>query len=197
MATKVGAPNIVVLAGPNGAGKSTVAPALLKGALRVDDFVNADTIAQGLSGFAPNAVALAAGRIMRGRLDELADARVDFAFETTLASRSLAAWLRKRVDTGHLVHLVFLWLPQAAQAVARVEARARGGGHSVPPSVVERRFHRGLRNMFERYLPLASTLRVYDNSGDAPRLVATERHGKARCRDTETWARIRESAHDG
>jgi predicted ABC-type ATPase len=44
-------PSVIVLAGPNGAGKSTVAPALLHGALAVNEFVNADVIARGLSAF--------------------------------------------------------------------------------------------------------------------------------------------------
>ena len=51
------APNVVVLAGPNGAGKSTSAPSILKDALGVDEFVNADVIAQGLSGFEPERAA--------------------------------------------------------------------------------------------------------------------------------------------
>ncbi|HXT59438.1 MAG TPA: hypothetical protein VN699_12435 [Pirellulales bacterium] len=46
-------PLIVLLGRPNGAGKSTTAPSLLKGALKVDEFVNADVIAQGLSAFQP------------------------------------------------------------------------------------------------------------------------------------------------
>lgn len=44
-------PSVVILAGPNGAGKSTPAPALLHGALGVDEFVIADVIASGLSAF--------------------------------------------------------------------------------------------------------------------------------------------------
>lgn len=44
-------PHIIIIGGPNGAGKSTTAPALLKGTLGVTEFVNADTIAQGLSAF--------------------------------------------------------------------------------------------------------------------------------------------------
>jgi len=44
-------PHLIVIAGPNGAGKSTTAPSLLKGTLKVTEFVNADLIAQGLSGF--------------------------------------------------------------------------------------------------------------------------------------------------
>ena len=44
-------PHVVILAGPNGAGKSTTASELLRGALRVAEFVNADVIARGLSAF--------------------------------------------------------------------------------------------------------------------------------------------------
>lgn len=44
-------PNMMIIAGPNGAGKTTAAPALLQNALEVDDFVNADVIAQGLCAF--------------------------------------------------------------------------------------------------------------------------------------------------
>src|SRR5262245_50939102 len=73
-------PRVVVLAGPNGAGKSTSASRLLRGALGVDEFVNADFIAQGLSGFAPERVAMAAGRVMMKRLRELASQRKNFAF---------------------------------------------------------------------------------------------------------------------
>jgi predicted ABC-type ATPase len=65
-------PRVVVLAGPNGAGKSTVAPLLLRGALGVQEFVNADVIARGLSAFNVEGAALAAGRVMLTRLRELA-----------------------------------------------------------------------------------------------------------------------------
>lgn len=87
------APHVIVLAGPNGAGKSTTAPALLRDVLGITELVNADLIAQGLSAFGPERAALAAGRIMLGRLQELARRRASFAFETTLAGRSLRPWL--------------------------------------------------------------------------------------------------------
>ena len=80
----------MILAGPNGAGKSTSAAELLQGVLGVTEYVNADTIAQGLSAYAQDRVAFQAGRIMLSRLKELAAARASFAFETTLASRSYA-----------------------------------------------------------------------------------------------------------
>ena len=82
-------PRVVIIAGPNGAGKTTAARELLHGALRVDEFVNADVIAQGLSAFQPERAAMQAGRVMLRRLDELAAASADFAFETTLASGTL------------------------------------------------------------------------------------------------------------
>lgn len=72
---------LVVIAGPNGAGKSTVAPRLLRETLGVDEFVNADTIASGMSAFRPETAAVAADRVMLLRLRELAAQRVDFAFE--------------------------------------------------------------------------------------------------------------------
>lgn len=44
----------VILAGPSGAGKTTAAPSLLRDLLGLTNFVNADVIAQGLSGFEPD-----------------------------------------------------------------------------------------------------------------------------------------------
>ena len=79
-------PHLILIAGPNGAGKSTSAPGILRGALAVSQFVNADTIALDLSGFAPERAAIQAGRVMLTRLHQLAEEGDDFAFETTLAS---------------------------------------------------------------------------------------------------------------
>ena len=95
----IAAPRVVVFAGPNGAGKSTHADAILQ-ALGIATFVNADYIARGLSGSQPDAVAMAAGRIMLRRLHELAEARQDFAFESTLSSRSFAPCLAKLKANG-------------------------------------------------------------------------------------------------
>ena len=108
---------MVVLAGPNGAGKSTMAAELLVGVLRVSEYVDADVFARILP--RSQAAPLTAGRAMLRRLDELAAARRSFGFETTLASRSFAPWLRDLVKSGYQFHLVFLWLPSAAAAVAR------------------------------------------------------------------------------
>lgn len=130
------APLVVVLAGPNGAGKSTSAAHLLRGALAVDEFVNADTIAQGLSAYRPESAAVTAGCVMLDRLRLIARERRDFAFETTLAGRGHARWLQDLRAAGYRAHLIFLALSAAELAVARVAERVRQGGHDVPEVVV-------------------------------------------------------------
>ena len=125
-------PTVTVLAGPNGSGKTTTSAHLLRDYFDVVEFVNADTIAQGLSAFSVESVALAAGRIMLARLRELAALRVSFAFETTLAARTFAPWLRQLQANGYHFHLFFLWLPTPDLAISRVASRVQQGGHSIP-----------------------------------------------------------------
>ena len=157
-------PLVVVIAGPNGAGKSTTAPRLLQGPLGVAEFVNADTIARGMSAFHPESVAVAAGRVMLARLRALAEAREHFAFETTLAGRNFAPWLTGLRASGYWVDLAFVSLPDPEMAVERVQARTRSGGHNVEPEVVRRRFQRGLGNFFNLYRLLVDSWQIYDNS---------------------------------
>lgn len=185
-------PSVVILAGPNGAGKSTAAPALLHGTLAVNEFVNADVIARSLSAADPDSAAIAAGRLMLTRLHDLAERRISFAFETTLASRTFAPWLRELAASGYAVHLFFLWLPSADFAVQRVADRVRAGGHNVPEDTVRRRYRTGLRNFSRLYEPIASTWRLYDASGPEPRLVANRLEAQPlRVYDEAVWGVVR------
>ncbi len=167
-------PNIIIVAGPHGAGKTTAAADILVGALAVHEFVNADVIAKGLSAFQPESVAFDAGRIMLQRLHHLTEQRVNVAFETTLASRTFASWIKTLTATGYQFHLVFISLPSADMALARVRRRVLEGGHHVPEDVIRRRYDAGLKNFFRIYRPLAASWRFYDNSvhGDR-RMVAS------------------------
>jgi predicted ABC-type ATPase len=182
-------PTVVVLGGPNGAGKSTAAPTLLRGTLRVDEFVNADTLARGLSAFHPDAAAIEAGRIMLRRLDHLAAARVSFAFESTLASKGLARRLEAFQAIGYKTHVLYLWLPTVELALARVAERVRMGGHDVPAETIRRRFDRSRRNFFTLYRRIARRWRLYDASVvTGPRLIASGRgDGALRVIDPVTW----------
>jgi predicted ABC-type ATPase len=188
-------PHVVVVAGPNGAGKSTVAPRLLRDALAVREFVNADTIAAGLSAFRPESVAIGAGRIMLARMRALAAAREDFSFETTLASRSFAPWLAGLQSGGYYVNLLFLWLRSPELAVSRVAERVRLGGQDVPIPVIRRRYEAGLTNFFRVYLPLVNSWDLFDNSEPGrPRLVAAgEGDAVSVGENGETWRRLKEN----
>jgi len=187
-------PLVVVPAGPNGAGKSTSAARLLRGALAVDEFVNADTIAQGLSAYRPEAAAVTAGRVMLERLRFLARERRDFAFETTLAGRGHARWLRERRSSGYRAHLIFLSLPDPDLAVARVAERVSQGGHHVPEDVVRRRFRAGLKNLLACYPGAVDSWQVYDNAELAgPRLIASRAAGMPPAIvDPSAWDNLKE-----
>jgi len=153
-----------MIAGPNGAGKTSVAPGLLAQALHVLEYVNADVIARGISGFNADAAAVAAGRIMLSRLDELASQRESFAFETTGASRSFATRITALKSTGYRFLLSYIWVDSADLSVERVAKRVLLGGHSIPEETIRRRYLRGLLNFFDLYRPLSDQWRFYDNS---------------------------------
>ena len=157
-------PNVVIIAGPNGAGKSTAAPRLLRDYLGISEFVNADVIAQGMSGFDPASVAIQAGRVMLVRLHELAAERKSFAFETTLAARSYGSWIVRLHQCGYRSHLFFLWLPTPELAIRRVASRVREGGHDIPEATIRRRYDRGLINLFRIYMPLVNSWSLLDTS---------------------------------
>ena len=183
---------MVVIAGPNGSGKSTSAPALLRDSLGVEEFVNADRIAEGLSAFRSDTVAIQAGRIMLQRMRDLAARRSDFAFETTLASRSFAPWLAGLKTNGYRVHIVFLWLSSPELAMARVANRVREGGHGVAEDVIRRRYGAGLRNLFQRYQPISDSWFLLDSSGpDTPRLIARRTvTGMLEVADEDLWTQL-------
>jgi predicted ABC-type ATPase len=184
-------PHVIVISGPNGAGKTTAAPTLLNETLHVSDFVNADTIAQGLSAFAPEKAAIQAGRTMLTRMRYLASQRENFAFETTLASRTFAPWLAKLKAEGYLFHLIFLRLEDADLAVSRVNERVRMGGHFVPEETVRRRYESGLKNFFMLYKKLADSWQMYDNSMmGCFDLIASNMNNKIDVHKPEIWHKL-------
>jgi len=191
-------PHLIIIAGPNGAGKSTAAPALLKDALQVDNFVNADVIAQGLCAYQPEKAAIQAGRIMLDRIHTLANEKVNFAFETTLASRTFAMWIPKLQKEGYQFHLIFLWLQNADLAVFRVKERVKIGGHSVPEETIRRRYTAGLKNFFNLYSPFADSWQFYDNSNTNHfSLIASEaKHHSLIVKDEKTWEQLLEISNE-
>jgi len=89
------------------AGKTTASYTVLPKMPRCYKFVNADEIAKGLSPFQPEKVAFEAGRIMLYRIQELITQKVDFAFETTLASKTYTHTIKQAKALGYEVILIF------------------------------------------------------------------------------------------
>ena len=166
------AKKIVIIAGPNGAGKTTFAEAFLLHEAGCEDFLNADLIAQGISPYAPDKMAIRAGKFL---LEEIARRVSDgrsFAFETTLSGLNYARHIPEWQARGYHVKLVFLSIPLVELAVARVKNRVKQGGHNIPEETIRRRFKSGLRNFEQIYKPLVDSWALYDNSGDKPRIIA-------------------------
>jgi predicted ABC-type ATPase len=163
---------IVIIAGPNGAGKTTFAVEFLPREAGCPDFINVDLIAAGLSPFAPEKAALRAAKLMLEEMHRLVRKGESFAFETTLSGHNYARLIPRWRAAGYHVKLIFLSLPSADLAVARVATRVAQGGHPVPEDVVRRRFESGLRNFHAIYRPLVNSWMLYDNSGPTPLLIA-------------------------
>jgi predicted ABC-type ATPase len=185
--------DVVILGGPNGAGKTTAAQSLLPSEIEVAEFVNADEIARELSPQQSEVAAIAAGRIMLQRMEELRRLGNSFAFETTCSGRGHARFLQRCKDDGWRIVLLFLWLPSIEAALERVARRVSLGGHSIPPDVIARRYAAGIANMREIYLPLSDIAAIYDNSDNGRTLIAERLAGEPMIvHNPSCWAQIEE-----
>lgn len=165
-------PTLFIIAGCNGAGKTTASFTVLPELLNVREFVNADEIARGLSPFQPEKVSIEAGKIMLNRIDELIKQNVDFAFETTLASRSFVSLCKTAQEKGYQVFLTFFWLDSVELAIERVKQRVSEGGHNIPTDTIIRRYKSGLNNFFTLYKKVVNYWLFIDNSRTDQELVA-------------------------
>ncbi|NMH25607.1 zeta toxin family protein [Flavobacterium solisilvae] len=163
--------NIYIIAGCNGAGKTTASFTILPEILDCKEFVNADEIAKGLSPFQPEKVAFEAGRIMLERIETLLKSNENFAFETTLSTKTYKQKLIQAKTNGFKVKLLFFWLPTIEMAINRVAVRVSEGGHNIPTEVIARRYSRGIENLFKIYIPLCDSWMLFDNE-ENPEIIA-------------------------
>ncbi|WP_337965107.1 zeta toxin family protein [uncultured Flavobacterium sp.] len=164
--------NLYIIAGCNGAGKTTASFTILPEILNCKEFVNADEIAKGLSPFQPERVSFEAGRIMLNRINELFILNEDFAFETTLATKSYKSKVIKAQKKDYTVTLLFFWLQNVDLAIERVKTRVSEGGHNIEKDVIRRRYRNGIKNLFEIYLSIVDEAMIFDNSAGKPELIA-------------------------
>ena len=164
--------NLYIIAGCNGAGKTTASFTILVDTLNCKEFVNADEIAKGLSPFQPEKVAFEAGRIMLNRIDELLHRGINFSFETTLSTKLYKNFILKAQQQEYKVTLLFFWLQTVELAKERVKTRVLEGGHNIPVDVIERRYLRGINNLFDIYLDIVDAVLIFDNSSGNHQLIA-------------------------
>ncbi len=158
-------PVLFVLAGVNGAGKSSIGGHLLKRAgvtwFNPDTFARELRVRSGCSQARANALAWSEG--VR-RLDEAVARRSNYAFETTLAGRTVTG--KVAAATGsHDVVVWFCGLASVDHHLRRVRARVEAGGHDIPEARIRERYQRVLQNLIA-LMPHLTHLRVYDNSAE-------------------------------
>jgi len=168
VAEKKQIPRIYVVAGTNGAGKSSIAGALLleEGV----EYFNPDEAAARivaanlrLSLKEAQSVAWHQGRRL---LERAITERLNYAFETTLGGRTIAALLERATESGIEVRVWYVGLASPDQHVARVRARVARGGHDIPEERIRERYSRSLLNLI-RLMPKLTELRLFDNSLEA------------------------------
>lgn len=171
-------PTCWIIAGPNGAGKTTFALEYLPNTVGCRQFVNADLIAAGMAPLAPETERVAAGRIFLKEIERHVSACRNFGFETTLAGRGYIRQIHRLRKAGWRVELIYLALPDPEAARQRVAERVAHGGHDIPEADIQRRFYRGLRNLFDAYIGETDRTRCFSNDGELPELVFVQEEGR-------------------
>lgn len=157
-------PTLYLISGCNGAGKTTISLTVLPEILNCKEFINADSIASGLSPLNPENVSFQAGRIMLERIEFLINEKSDFAIETTLTTLSYKELITKAKLIGYQIVIVYIWLNTYQLAINRVKERVMKGGHNIPKPIIKRRYFKGIKNLFDIFIPLSDFWYIYDNS---------------------------------
>ena len=188
-------PEIFVFAGCNGSGKSTLARRFLDSLSPSPEFVNADEIAAQLNPDNVEAVAIAASRQMLTRLRELAAKGENFAFETTLAARTFAPFLKSCQAKGYTFNLIYTWLDSPKLATNRVADRVRLGGHNIPTDTIVRRYYRSIGNFINMYSLFADSWIVFDNSYNKEKIAEKPLKQSIVIYKPSTWQKLNESIY--
>jgi predicted ABC-type ATPase len=151
----------------------TILPEILK----CKEFVNADSIAAGLSPFSPDNVSFQAGRLMLKRIKELLVNKETFAIETTLTTLSYINLIKEAKKDSYKIVLVYFWLENVKLANQRIIERVKKGGHMVEKEIVKRRYNKGLKNLFSIFVKISDEWIMFDNSGTSPTKIAEKLKG--------------------
>lgn len=109
---------------------------------------------------------------MLNRIADLISKGESFAFETTLSSKYYKKLIADAQAQGYTVTLLYFWLGSVELAKIRVATRVKEGGHNIEPEVIERRYNRGVINLFEIYLNIVNEAFIFDNTNGDHLLLA-------------------------
>jgi predicted ABC-type ATPase len=135
------------------------------------DYINPDELARDLRSASPgmsvteaNAAAWLKGK---EQLEQVIAGRGQYAFETTLGGKTISQLLEAALAAGMEVHVQYVGLKSPEQHIARVRARVVRGGHDIPEAKIRERYDGSRKNVI-RLMPRLTSLRVFDNSFEAP-----------------------------
>jgi predicted ABC-type ATPase len=187
---------LYIIAGCNGAGKTTASYIILPEILDCKEFVNADEIAKGISPFQPEKVGIEAGRLMLKRINKMLESGENFAFETTLSTKSYIQFIKKARQLDYQVTCLFFWLDSEELAISRVETRVKEGGHHIPEDVIRRRYKSGLKNFFNLFLDKVDNWLFINNSGDAYEVIAEGALNDETINNIEQWELLKRNYYE-
>ena len=109
---------------------------------------------------------------MLERINKLISYKKDFAFKTSLATKSYRKTISWAITEGYQVTLIFFWLDSVELAIERVRTRVLEGGHNIPEKIIRRRYYSGLKNLFDIYIPICDYWMLFNNSVSPSELIA-------------------------
>ena len=92
---------------------------------------------------------------------------------------------------GYKIIIVFLWLDSTELAIERVRLRVLQGGHHIPTDVIKRRYHKGLKNFVNLFMPICDNWIIADNSHSKPEQIASGKGKNTKTiNDESKWTQI-------